>query len=69
MVLMIWLTHYHRKMAIDLKKVFCRSTRRSDIIFQCFDRLQMIIDQIEVNGSEPWIIVNLLVFWHQNRRF
>ncbi len=46
------LTHHMENVLSDLKEgILPVNSAVIDIIFQCFDRLQMIIDQIEVNGS------------------
>jgi two-component system chemotaxis sensor kinase CheA len=46
------LTHHMENVLSDLKEgILPVNSAIIDIIFQCFDRLQMIIDQIEVNGS------------------
>ena len=46
------LTHHMENVLSDLKEgVLPVNSSVIDTIFQCFDRLQMIIDKIEVNGS------------------
>ena len=46
------LTHHMENVLSDLKEgILPVNSTVIDTIFQCFDRLQMIIDQIEANGS------------------
>ena len=46
------LTHHMENVLSDLKEgILPVNSAVIDTIFQCFDRLQMIIDQIEANGS------------------
>ena len=46
------LTHHMENVLSDLKEgILPVNSAVIDTIFQCFDRLQMIIDKIEINGS------------------